>query len=114
MDDRSLAIFTNCFIKSNIALRLVLSLYCMYSLRQKSNSEVTDSIKRQMNYGPAKKFQNNITFSQSFSLSSFLESCLDVIEETHQMITDPKSHCTAHHLYEEHDDCEVPLMGGPK
>lgn len=28
------------------------------------------------------------------------------------MIADPKSYCAAHHLYQEHDDSEVPLLCG--
>lgn len=40
----------------NIALNLALSLYCRSSLRQKSNCEVMEPIKRQMNHEPVKHF----------------------------------------------------------
>ncbi len=41
-----------------------------------------------------------LTTSYFLSQDSLLVPCLDVVEETHQVITDPKSHCAAHHLRE--------------
>lgn len=58
-----------------------------------------DSSGRQ-NHALVAQFNNNIKFSQLGILSSFLKSCLDVVEQTHQMIANPKSHCAAHYLRE--------------
>lgn len=57
-----------------------------------------DSSERQ-NHDSLNKFHKNIILlAQLGVLSSVPMSCLDVVEETHQIIANPKSHRAAYHL----------------
>lgn len=84
----------------NIILHWVATAYITSG--RKVTEKVMDSVARQ-DHRSVKWFHNNVL--------SFSDSGLDVIEEAHQVIANPKSHCTAHYLYDEHDDCKGSLMG---
>lgn len=79
--------FTDVFFYVNIDFAL--GIYCIQNLRQKSNWE-GDGLRCKAGPQVWKQAHNNV-----ISLS---DSCLDVIEEAHQVIANPKSHCTAHYL----------------